>query len=211
MSQRPVEREVRFDGPAGRIEGMLAAPAAGPPARLAVVCHPHPLHEGTMHNKVVHTLARVFVGAGFAVLRFNFRGVGGSEGAYDDAIGETDDTLAAVDHLTGLYGALPVWMAGFSFGSHVALRAAFERPFEGLVMVAPPVRYFELGTAPPADTRWLVVQGDADEITAVDDVVGWAKAAHPGPELVVCPDTDHFFHGRLTLLRDTVAAFVGGQ
>ena len=112
-----------FEGPAGRIEAILKEPAA-PVARAAIVCHPHPLFGGTMHNKVVFRIARAFQDAGFAVLRFNFRGTGRSQGAHDDGRGEQDDLRAAVKFIEEKFPGAELWLAGFSFGSAVMLRAA---------------------------------------------------------------------------------------
>ncbi len=119
----PAEERVTFEGPAGPLEGALALPE-GAPRAVAVLCHPHPLYDGTMHNKVVHTLARTFTAAGIAALRFNFRGVGDSAGAYDEGDGETEDALAAVAFAHDRTGDVPLWLAGFSFGASVALRDA---------------------------------------------------------------------------------------
>ncbi len=202
-----VEERVTFDGPAGPLEGIFAMPERAPRA-VAVVCHPHPLYDGTMDNKVVHTLARTFTAAGIAALRFNFRGVGDSAGAYDEGEGETEDALAAVAFAHERTGELPLWLAGFSFGSSIALRASARTGCTGLVMVAPPAAKFGRPEADPPGCPWLVVQGDADEIAPPDDVVAWVNGIDPGPELVMLPGVDHFFHGKLNLLRDTVSDFI---
>lgn len=203
----PTEERVAFEGPAGPLEGILAIPDSSPRA-VAVVCHPHPQFEGTMQNKVVHTLARTFTAAGIAALRFNFRGVGESAGAYDEGEGETEDALAAAAFAHERTGDLPLWLAGFSFGSSIALRASTRTECAGLVMVAPPAAKFGPSEAGAADCPWLVVQGDADEIAPPDDVVEWVNGIDPGPELVMLPGVDHFFHGKLNLLRDTVSEFI---
>jgi uncharacterized protein len=204
----PKEQRVGFDGPVGRIEGLLMEPE-GPPSHGVVICHPHPLHQGTMDNKVVHTLARAFSSLGFAALRFNFRGVGDSAGTHDDGVGETDDALVATEWLAERVGGVPMWMAGFSFGSGVALRAATRRGFAGLVMVAPPVTRMEADDAPVDSPRWLVIQGDADDVVDTDEVLAWVNGRFPAPEMAVLPGAGHFFHGKLTRLRDVVTEFVG--
>lgn len=161
-----------------------------------------------MDNKVVHTLARTFASAGFAALRFNFRGVGASEGSYDDGNGETDDAVAAMDWVAGELGQAPSWIAGFSFGSAVALGAAARRDVRGLVTVAPPVLRLGGAVAPSASTRWLVVQGEDDDVVLAEDVIAWVNDVDPGPELALIGGAGHFFHGKLTQLRSAVAGFI---
>lgn len=204
----PREKPVEFAGPAGRIEGVLNLPDADGPCPTVVICHPHPLHQGTMDNKVVHTLARAFASAGFAALRFNFRGVGTSEGAYDDGNGETDDALAAMDWVAAELGQAPSWIAGFSFGSAVALRVASRRNVLGLVTVAPPVLRLGGATAPAGPIRWLLVQGEEDDVVLAEDVIAWVNDLEPGPELVLIAGAGHFFHGKLTQLRSAVDGFI---
>lgn len=204
----PVDSNLTLAGPVGAIEAMLTEPAGdSAPTAIAVVCHPHPLHDGTMNNKVVHTLARSFVKQGIPAIRFNFRGVGGSAGVYDAGEGEVDDALAVADHLRERFGDRPLWLAGFSFGSFVALRAATRTPCAGLVMIAPPVQRFPFDQALP-DCPILVVQGDADEVVDFADVQAWALAAKPAPRFEPLSGVGHFFHGHLTDLRKIVEGFL---
>lgn len=163
-----------------------------------------------MLNKVVHTLGRAMLELGAPVLRFNFRGVGASEGTWGDGIGETDDLIAAAGWVREHYPGAALWLAGFSFGAAVAIRAAAVLQPRHLVSVAPPVTRMAglLGTTRPAGD-WLVVQGKSDEVVSASDVEAWARALNPPPQLVLLPDVDHFFHGRLTLLRDTVVGHLG--
>lgn len=161
-----------------------------------------------MDNKVVHMLARAFAQSGIPALRFNFRGVGSSAGEYDEGIGETDDALAAADWIGERYPGAALWLAGFSFGAYVALRAAGVRRCRGLVTVAPAVQLRDFASLPVPDCPWLVVHGDEDEIVPVDAVVGWANGLYPGPELAVIAGASHFFHGKLTGLKDTVTSFI---
>src|SRR5262249_33143391 len=142
---------------AGRIEGLLDDPDAAP-AAVAVVCHPHPLQGGTMQNKVAYMLARAFNDLGAVSLRFNFRGVGASEGTFDRGIGETDDALAAIAWLMTQSPALPLWLGGFSFGSFVALRAQSRRQVSRLVTVAPAVERFATDDLELPACPWLLVQ-----------------------------------------------------
>ncbi len=197
-------------GPAGRLQALLEEPADGAPQGAVVVCHPHPQHGGTMHNKVAHTLARSFVRLGFAALRFNFRGTEQSEGRFDEGIGELDDALAAIAWMRARYAGQPLWLAGFSFGAAIAVRAAMVGAVSGLVSVAPAVSRFANGLDGQPDCRWLIVQGDEDELVTVEETIDWLNTLQPGPELQVFAGAEHFFHGRLGELRAAVTAFVGG-
>lgn len=205
----PADSPLQLEGPAGAVEAVLTEPVDGAAlAGIAVVCHPHPLHGGTMNNKVVNMLARSFAKLGMPAIRFNFRGVGGSAGVYDDGNGEVDDALAVVDHLRAHFGDQPLWLAGFSFGSFVALRAAAHRRCTGLVMVAPPVQRFAFDQVLP-DCPILVIQGDSDEVVDCADVQSWVRAAEPAPRFELLTGVGHFFHGRLTDLRKIVEDFIG--
>ena len=189
-------------GPAGDIACAVDAPAAGvAPRGVAVVCHPHPQHGGTMDNKVVMTLARTFVALGYTSVRFNFRGVGASQGRWDEGRGEVDDALAVVQALR--VGGRPLLLAGFSFGGFVASQAAMrlapDAAAERLVLVGPAVQTFKTA-AVPADT--LVIHGEADEVVPLAAVFDWARPqALP---VTVVPGAGHFFHGQLTLLKHIV-------
>jgi alpha/beta superfamily hydrolase len=211
----PLREALTLAGPAGAIEALLEGPADSRPAAVGVVCHPHPLHQGSMLNKVVHTVARALNELGLPVLRFNFRGVGASEGRHADGLGETDDALAAAAFLTARYPGSALWLAGFSFGAAVAWRAAARVPPAQLISVAPPVTRMAgviAGLRPACP--WLVLQGDADEVVDCAEVRAHMSALVPPPELVVLPGVDHFFHGRLSLLKtvllERLAAPVSG-
>lgn len=197
-----------LEGPAGALEALLTEPEGSTPHAFAVVCHPHPQHEGTMHNKVVHTLARAFTDAGMPAMRFNFRGVGKSAGAYDEGEGETADAAAVAAWLQARFPGTRLWLAGFSFGAYVAVRASRELDCAGLVTVAPAVSRFDFSRLGMPGCPWLLVHGDQDEIVDVDDVVDWVNTLDPGPELTIVEGSSHFFHGRLTPLRERVAAFI---
>ena len=203
----PQSQQVSVGGPAGRLEAVVETPADSAPIGAAVVCHPHPQHGGTMHNKVVHTLARTFVRMGFAALRFNFRGTEGSEGKYDDGVGELDDALAALAWMRTEISVGPLWLGGFSFGAAIAIRAAIESPPDGLITVAPAISRFATDLQGQPDCPWLIVQGDEDELVDVADTIEWVNSLEPGPELLVLPGAEHFFHGRLIELRDAVTEF----
>lgn len=207
-NQPPHSQKLSLSGPAGRLEAILETPADAAVHGAVVVCHPHPQHGGTMHNKVAHTLARSFVRMGFAALRFNFRGTEGSEGEYDHGDGELDDALAAREWLGAEYPGSPLWLAGFSFGAAIAIRAAIEVPADGLVTVAPAVERFAAALDGQPGCPWLIVQGDQDELVDIEATIAWLNTLAPGPELAVMAGAEHFFHGRLVELRELVAAFV---
>lgn len=208
MSKVPNAQKLFIDGPAGRLEAILEYSARHSSVGGAVVCHPHPQHGGTMHNKVAHTLARAFVRMGFAALRFNFRGTGQSEGEYDDGNGELDDLLAAIDWMRSQDTGTPLWVAGFSFGAAIAVKAAIATRIDGLISVAPPIRYFASGLASQPTCPWLIVQGDQDDIVDVDETIAWVNELPPGPELSIISSGEHFFHGKLIELREAVTEFV---
>ena len=198
-------------GPAGRLQAILDTPAENDIVGAAVVCHPHPQHGGTMHNKVAHTLARSFVRSGFVTLRFNFRGTEDSEGSFDGGNGELDDALAATDWLRDRYPEGPLWLGGFSFGAAIAVRAALAISVSGLISVAPAIYRFAGNLDGQPQCPWLVIQGDEDELVDVEETIEWINGLEPGPELVVMEGAEHFFHGRLNDLREIVMAFVAGE
>jgi alpha/beta superfamily hydrolase len=208
MSKHPVSENLFIEGPVGRLEAILERPGVGPLEGCAVVCHPHPQHGGTMHNKVAHTLARAFVRSGFETLRFNFRGTEESEGVFDNGVGELDDALAALHWLSDRHPDLPIWLAGFSFGAAMAVKAAVAEPVDGLIAVAPAISRFAQGLATQPTCPWLIVQGDEDELVDVEETVAWVDSLEPGPELLIINGGEHFFHGRLGELRDAVMRFV---
>jgi alpha/beta superfamily hydrolase len=187
-------------GPAGRIEVALDEPQ-GAALGVVVLCHPHPVHGGTMDNKVIQTLARAFVQLGYRAVRFNFRGVGRSQGQWDAGRGEIDDAMAVVAAFrdSGLRFAL----GGFSFGGYVASQVAARLAAAGsaarLVLVGPATSTFDMPAA-AADT--LVIHGEADDVVPLQATLDWARPQ--GLPVVVLPGVGHYFHGQLTRLRDIV-------
>jgi alpha/beta superfamily hydrolase len=204
---RPVKEALYIDGPAGRLEALLEAPKNIERPMVAVLCHPHPQHQGTMMNKVIHTLSRSMNDLGVPAVRFNFRGVGASDGAYADGVGETDDALAVIDWARQRYAGADLCLLGFSFGAMVACRAALTAGAAQLITVSPAVSSMGglLNGAQP-ECPWLIIQGDADEVVSCEALLDWVNRLSPGPELVILPEVDHFFHGKLTLLRETVVS-----
>jgi hypothetical protein len=207
-----VPQPATIEGPVGALEARVEDPAPGTrPSTVGVVCHPHPLHGGTMQNKVVHTLARAMQELAAPTVRFNFRGVGRSEGGYDGGVGELDDLVAVAAWARARWDCDAAWLAGFSFGSAVALEAAaIVRP-RALVTVAPPVGRLIATSAIRPGCPWLVVQGDRDELVDYAAVQAWVAGYAQPPELVLMHGTEHYFHGRLGELRAVVERFLSGR
>lgn len=192
-------------GPAGRIELMVDLPEPGQErAGVAVVCHPNPPDGGTLHNKVVTMTARALSELGLAAVRFNFRGVGQSEGSFDNGRGETLDLLAVADWARKQRPDDALWLAGFSFGSWVALQGARQLPVKQMISLAPPVGLRDFAGVLPPPCPWLVVMPEADEIVDPQKVYDWIDGLQDKPTLVRMPDTSHFFHRRLMDLRGAV-------
>jgi alpha/beta superfamily hydrolase len=189
-------------GPRGRLEARLWEPE-GLPRATCVFCHPHPLRGGTMQTTVVFRAARALQEAGACVLRFNFRGVGLSEGEHDGQGGEEDDLAAALDWLEGRYPGLPRWAGGFSFGARTAagLAARVQR-LDRLVLVALPVAAFDCGVIRDVRTPGLVVQGGADDFGTLADLRRLHPELYPGLELGEVPGAGHFFQGQIEALQE---------
>ena len=203
----PVEPhcKVLWAGPAGDLEGKTTWPEGGRPRGVAVICHPHPLQGGTMDNKVVTTLMRFYRENGWATVRFNFRGVGHSAGEYGATVGEREDLQCLWQWVRAVLPALPVALAGFSFGSYIAAAVAHtvaENELPGLHHV--------ISVAPPADrcdfdalrlsVPWYVVMGDEDDIVPFDAVQRWVHRHSDALDFIVIPGAGHFFHGQLTVM-----------
>jgi alpha/beta superfamily hydrolase len=206
---RQAPERVLIDGAAGAVEILIDVPPAAPGfscVGIALIAHPHPLFGGTFENKVVQTLARVFTELGYAAIRPNFRGAGASAGVHDEGRGETEDTLRVIDYARGRFGALPVALAGFSFGSYVLTRVAKRMTQDGFA----PERMVLVGTSVgrsaaetvPADT--IVIHGENDETVPLAEVLNWARPQEL--PVIVIPGADHFFHRRLHLIRNIVSS-----
>ena len=191
-------------GPAGALECATDAPA-GTPRGTVVLCHPHPQFGGTLDNKVVQTLARAFLQLGYRAVRFNFRGVGGSAGGWDEGRGEIDDALAVIAAERAAHPGLPLALGGFSFGGFVAAQAADRlqaagTPVERLVLIAPATSRFTMPAAVAPDT--VLVHGESDDVVPLASTLDWAR-----PQVlpvVVLPGVGHFFHGQLPLLKQQI-------
>lgn len=198
-------RRFQVPGPAGAIEVLRDEPAGGaPPLGTAVIAHPHPLFGGTMDNKVVQTLARAFVQSGWSAVRFNFRGVGATEGTHDEGRGELEDMLALIGAQAG-EGALSI--AGFSFGAYVANGAVQalwpSGRIDKIVLVGTSAQKHQLPALPAqAHDRTLVIHGEQDDTVALTAVLDWARPQ--SLPVTVVPGGGHFFHGQLPLLKSLV-------
>jgi hypothetical protein len=194
--------EFLLRGPVGMLEcaADVPEPDCERPATI-IICHPHPLHGGTMHNKVVTILERSMRELGLRTVRFNFRGTGESEGEHDDGYGETDDLFAVAEWVRRTRPQDSLWLGGFSFGSFITLRAALNLDIGQLISIAPPTDRYAFDCLHRPDCPWLVVQGDEDEVVSIDHVRAWVDCVEPPPDLIVMEKADHFFHRRLMDLR----------
>ena len=200
----PTTRALSLQGQAGQIEALMDEPAEGPVQGTAVIAHPHPLFGGTMQNKVVQTLARAFVQSGWRAVRFNFRGVGASEGTYDEGQGEAADMCKVIAQVAPVG---PRALAGFSFGafvtSHVVQALGDQRPPQQLVLVGTAASRFEVApVAPDLHERCLVLHGEQDDTVPLASVMDWARPQ--SLPITVIPGCEHFFHGQLPLLKSLV-------
>lgn len=201
-----VSGSLLLPGPAGRLEVHVDLPEDDVAALplVAIVCHPLSTEGGTMHNKVVTMTARALRELGATTVRFNFRGVGESEGAFDAGKGELDDLRAVAAWVRQQRADAVLWLAGFSFGAYVSLRAAAQLQPAMLVSIAPPVGRWDFAGVTLPTCPWLVIQGEADEIVDPQAVYDWLKKTKAQAELVRMPDTSHFFHRKLIDLRGAI-------
>lgn len=201
-------RAIEFRGPAGRIEGILQEAGGPDPRRAALVCHPHPLGGGTMHTKVVHRTARALAGAGHHVLRFNFRGVGASEGVHDGGPGEREDARAALAHLKTLHPDLPVTLAGFSFGAWVGLSVGCEEEsVDATIGIAPPANLFNFAFLMTCPKTKLFIHGTEDTVAPLAAFEPLYKEM-PGPKgLVRVAGGTHLLSDHLDQVEAAVRSF----
>ena len=202
MTPRTVREQIA--GPAGRIECAIDRPA-GAPRGLAIACHPHPQFGGTLDNKVVQTIARACLDLGWACVRFNFRGVGASEGVWDEGRGEIDDALAVAAHWRGReeFAGLPYLLGGFSFGGYVAVEVSQQLgagdPPRRIVLIGPSTEK-QVVAHVPADT--LVIHGESDDVVPLAATLAWARPQNL--PVIVFPGVGHFFHGQIALLKKVI-------
>lgn len=197
--------KMSINGAAGKLEILAAAPdeKVTPINTTALICHPHPLYGGTMHNKVVHIIEKAFSEMGLHTVRFNFRGVGGSDGVFDDGQGESADLLAVHQWVSGCLPENNIWLAGFSFGSYVALRCVNDIKPKQLLTVAPPVERYDYNELPVPECPWLVIMGDEDDVVSPKAVYEYVEQQTPSPQLVTMK-AGHFFHRRLLDLKGAI-------
>lgn len=199
------EHRLEIPGPVGTIDAIVHIPELAPleeMSAIAICCHPHPLYEGTMTNKVVHTLAKVMTKMGILAVRFNFRGVGRSQGTYDEGVGETSDLLFLCRQMSASFPRCPLWLSGFSFGSYIAANAAADAGAAQLITISPPVEHFDFTQITDPACPWLVVMGEEDEIVSPNAVFDWVAQNPERYQLMRFPDTGHFYHGKLVKLTD---------
>lgn len=201
--QFPCPQKLMIKGPDGHIELITGCLQKQNPRAVVIISHPHPLHGGTMQNKVVHYVAKTVEDLGLISVRYNFRGVGKSTGRYAEGIGEQEDLLAVMAWVKAQTKA-KIWLAGFSFGAYVAYRVAQNHSVDKLITIAPPVNHFDMPLAPRPDCEWMLIQGGADEVVPAEDVLAWREQHAQPPELTYFADAGHFFHGRLNQLREAM-------
>lgn len=202
------EQNVFIQGEAGQLD-IKHRPASDHQIGL-LMCHPHPLFQGTMDNKVVTTVTRAAAELGLPTLRFNFRGVGKSEGEHDNGRGEQRDVLSVIKYAKEQLGWQKIILAGFSFGAGMACLAACEAPetVAKLLLVAPPVHHFDAPSQLPFEFETYVLMGNADDVVPFDEVEDWVARIVPAPHMYIYEDAGHFFHGRLVELKDTVQSII---
>jgi len=198
----------QFAGDAGEIEAVLDLPEKTDSDFIAVNCHPHSLHGGSLNNKVVYTLSRAIAACAVPSLRFNFRGVGQSEGTYDEGRGEQDDLLAAIRYMHDHYPGRRLILTGFSFGAYVSLLTAPRTQVSLLLSVAPPVGRFDFSSFVKPSCPWHVLMGDADELVSFDEVMRWLDKIDMADKLHRFSGVGHFFHGQLVALRNEVGTIL---
>jgi alpha/beta superfamily hydrolase len=197
-----------IEGPAGQLEAILKEPE-GRVTRAAIVCHPHPLFGGTMHNKVAYRIAKAFERAGFAVVRFNFRGTGQSQGVHDGGRGEQDDLRAVISFVEQSYGGAQLWLSGFSFGSAVMLRVGCgDERARAIIAVGVPVAKYDFSYLASCERPKLFVQGSEDEHGPLADLRSLFERLKSPKELKVIEGADHFFEGHLDELEQAISEYI---
>jgi alpha/beta superfamily hydrolase len=202
--QQPGEYPFVFTGKVGELEAIYTRPVTPTDSTIALLGHPHSLHGGTMHNKVVTTMARAFKEIGIPSIRFNFRGVGKSFGNYDEGIGESEDMVLLVEALTHEFPQAEFVFAGFSFGSYVTYRACAVSPHKLLISIAPAVHHYDYKEFAKPPMPWVIVQGDADEVVSYLEVKQFVTESNTPIEFIEFPQTSHFFHGKLIELKQAI-------
>lgn len=192
-------------GKAGDIDVLITRPESITESTpIAIISHPHPLYGGTMTNKVVHILAKTFSQLNAITVRFNFRGVGKSEGKYDEGFGEAEDLQLIAEALKQWQPQAPIWLAGFSFGAYVTARANEVIQAEKVLLVAPPVSMYPFGELAEIEIPWIVIQGGQDEVIEAKSVKNWVSQRPNPPQLIWMEEASHFFHGKLNDIKEAI-------
>jgi len=205
--------EVIFNGPDGRLEGRYHH-GPGPNAPIAILLHPHPLQGGNMNSRVVFETYQVFTRRGFSALRFNFRGVGRSQGSYDDGQGELSDAAAALDWLQiANPDAAQCWISGFSFGAWICMQLLMRRPeINGFIAIAPPANRYDFAFLAPCPASGMIIHGGADTVVPAESVIALSERLASQKRITinrhVIPDANHFFHEKIDLLTEAVGQYV---
>ena len=205
--------EVIFTGPAGRIEGRYH-PARQKNAPIAIILHPHPQFGGTMNHPIIYQLYYAFVHRGFSALRFNFRGVGRSQGSFDHGTGELSDAASALDWAQTINPeAKSCWIAGFSFGAWIGMQLLMRRPeIEGFISIAPPANLYDFSFLAPCPSSGLIIHGDKDAVVPHKDVTTWSTSSRrrraSSIEQKVIPGANHFFDGKVEPLLTNIGAYL---
>lgn len=202
------KRSLLIAGPTGLLEMCISIPKDSQGFTM-IICHPHSLQGGTMNNKVVTTVEKACLELGCKVIRFNFRGVGQSEGVYDDGQGEVQDVSTIIDWAQNHFLSDRIFLVGFSFGSFVAYQASLSHSISGLCLIAPPIHHYEYPSSIPP-CAWSVIIGDKDELVPLDAVIEWLKTKpNQNYQFQIFKDTTHFFHGKLIELKDYIQSYFG--
>ncbi len=198
------QNPVTLSGPVGPLEAVVTPPLKESKPIIGIICHPHPLYGGTMHNKVVTTVARAFYDLGLWSLRFNYRGVEKSAGSYGSGLGEVEDLLAVLTWVRQNFPQYTLWLAGFSFGSYVAAQAAAKEDVAQLITIAPAVTHFDFKEIAQIHCPWLLLMGEEDEIVPLSAVKNWLTTLSTPIQTIFFPHVGHFFHGHLVQLREAL-------
>lgn len=201
------EEVILLPGPCGVLEARYFE---GSLTDVGILCHPHPLHQGTMNNKVVTTAIRAWQALGLSTLRFNFRGVGSSQGQYGEGVGEQADLLSVVEWIRKRLPQARLWLGGFSFGSWIALKTSNEVSPAGLITIAPALRLLDFSSLQLPQCPWLIIQGSADELVPLETFEEWAHSIGEkrAVEVEVLEGASHFFHGRLPEIAECIQSFM---
>lgn len=206
MKPTTQERITFIAGPAGKLEASIHIPENA--QAIGILCHPHPQHEGTMHNKVITTIARACKDMSMGSIRFNYRGVGQSEGEYGQGQGETEDALAVLAWLKQHHPKTNYWFAGFSFGSYIAAQCVTQSAAQLLICLGPAVETFDFSSLTQFNCPCAIIQGLSDEVVSPDKALAWAKRITSPKTIIEMSDTSHFFHGKLVELRKHIVTLL---